>query len=215
MLGEVPIGGVEVRFVKTGVGDGVPKIVRDQDLGDALKKFKGMHMGLNPRGEVLGEGGLRKGVITGSQSSYKDLGLVDLPGLMICDLHRLPSIVDEELFSGPIILAKTGIQLLGPLTVETAELAVLVPFRIPLLIFMPEKLKRHPFLLQLLMKILRGRHLTLFLRNSMETRKEPMFQGSFVQFRRKRPTESCPLGSVKVISNRTPANIKTLGNLSG
>jgi len=31
-------------------------------------------MGLNPGGKVLEESGLREGVITGSQSSYKDLG---------------------------------------------------------------------------------------------------------------------------------------------
>jgi hypothetical protein len=174
-----------------------------------------MNVGLNPGGKVLGEGSLRKGVIAGSQGGYEDLGLVDLPGLRINDLHRLSGIIDEEFLSGPIFLTKAGVQFFGPLMVETAELAVLVPFRILLFIFMPEKLKRHSLLLQLLMKILRGRHLPLFLRNSVEGREEPMFQGSFIQFRRKRPTESCPLDPVKVLSNRTPTDIKTLGNLSG
>jgi len=174
-----------------------------------------MNVGLNPGREVLGEGSLRKGVIAGSQGGDEDLGLVDLSGLRIRDLHRLSGIVDEKLFSRPIFLTKAGIQFFGPLMVETAKLAVLVPFRILLFIFMPEQLKCYPLLLQLLMKILRGRHLPLFLRNSMEGREKPMFQGSFVQSRRKRPTESRPLGPVKVFSNRTPTDIKTLGNLSG
>jgi hypothetical protein len=66
---------------------------------------------------------------------------MDLPGLVVGNLHGLPSVIDEQLFSGPIFLAKAGIQFFGPLMVKTAELAVLVSFEILLPIFMPEKLK--------------------------------------------------------------------------
>jgi len=140
---------------------------------------------------------------------------VDLSGLGRCDLHGLAGVIDEELFSGPIFLPKAGVQFFGPLMVKTAELAVLVPFEILLLVFMSKKLKRHPFVLQLLMKILRGRHLTLFLRNTMHEREQPVLQRGLIKLRRKRPTHSCSLSPVKVIPDRTPANIKTLGNLSG
>jgi hypothetical protein len=66
-----------------------------------------------------------------------------------------------------------------------------------------------------LVKILRGRQLTYFLRNKMIRWKEPMLQRDLVEFRRERPTKPCSLESVKVISDRTAADIKTLGNLSG
>jgi hypothetical protein len=65
------------------------------------------------------------------------------------------------------------------------------------------------------MKILQGRHLTLFLRNTMNGREQPMLQRGLIKLRRKRPTHSCSLSPVKVFSDRTPADIKTLGNLSG
>jgi hypothetical protein len=106
-----------------------------------------MNMGLNPGGEILREGGLRKGIITGSQSCNKDLSLVDLSSLRIGDLHRLSSIIDEELLSSPIFLVKAGFELLGPLVVEVAKLTVLIPLRTLLLVFIPEKLKGDPFLL--------------------------------------------------------------------
>jgi hypothetical protein len=215
MLGELPVRGVKVRFITTGQGNGILQVVRNEKLRHSLEELEGMSMGLNPGGKVLGQGSLRKGVIAGSQSGHKDLGLADLPRLRIDDLHRLSGIIDEELFSSPIVLTETGIQFFGPLMVETAKLAILVPFWILLSILMPEQLKCHSLLLQLSMKILWGRHLPLFLRNRMERREEPMLQGGFVQFRRKGPTESCLLGPIKVFSNRTPADIKTFGNLSG
>ena len=81
-----------------------------------------MDMGLNPGGEILREGGLRKGIIAGSKGSHKDLSLVDLSGLRIGDLHRLPGIINEEFFSGPAFLTKTEIQFLNPLLVVVKEL---------------------------------------------------------------------------------------------
>jgi hypothetical protein len=106
-----------------------------------------MDMGLNPGGEILREGGLCKSIIAGSQSRHKDLSFQDFSGLGIRDLHGLPGIVDKEFLSGPIFLVEAGIELLGPLMIEVAELTVLVPFRILLFVFMPEKLKSDPFLL--------------------------------------------------------------------
>ena len=147
MLGHLPIGGIEVGLIAAGPGDRIPQIVWGEDLRDPLEEFESMNMGLNPGGEILREGGFGKGIIAGPQGGHKDLGLMDLSGLGIGDLHGLPGIIDEELFSGPIFLAKAGIELFGPLMVEAAELTVLVPLGILLLVFMPEKLKGDAFLL--------------------------------------------------------------------
>jgi hypothetical protein len=140
-----------------------------------------MNVGLNPGGKILGEGSFDKGVIAGSQSGYKDLGFMNLPRLRIRDLHGLPGIVDEQLFSSPVNLSEAGSKLLGPVMVNPAKLTILVALRILLLVLLPEKLKRPPLLLQLLVKILRGRHLTLFLNNRMRGRKKKMLQRGFIQ----------------------------------
>jgi len=64
---------------------------------------------------------------------HEDLEITDLSGFGIRDLHGLAGIVDEELFSGPIFLAKTGIELLSPLVIEATKLTILVPSGFPCL----------------------------------------------------------------------------------
>jgi len=140
MFGHLPIGGVEVWFIAAGACDSVPEIIRDEDLRDPLKEFKGMDMRLNPGGKILAEGGLSEGVVTGPQGSHKDLGLCDDSGRRINEWHGLPGIIHKKLLSGPIFPTETGIKLFGPLTIETAELTILVPFGMLFFILMPEKL---------------------------------------------------------------------------
>jgi hypothetical protein len=147
MLGHVTIGCIQIRFITAGPSHRCTEIIGDQDLDDSLKELKGMNVGSNPGGKVLGRCGFGKSVITGSQSCHKDLSFLDLSGFRIDDLHRLSSIVNEEFFSGSIVLVEAGIKLFGPSTVMVAKLSVLVPFRILLLVFIPEKLKGDPFLL--------------------------------------------------------------------
>ncbi len=65
MLSYFSVGRIEVGFIAAGAGDLRPEIIRDQDLGNAAKEFKGVDMALDPGGKVLGEGGFGKGVITG------------------------------------------------------------------------------------------------------------------------------------------------------
>ena len=143
MFGHLSIGGIEIGFIAAGPGDGISQVVRGEDLGDPLEEFESMNMGLNPGAEILAEGGLGKGVAARSQGGHKDLGLMDLAGFGIRDPHGLPGIVDKELFSGPVFLTEAGVEFFGPLTVDAAELAVLISLRVLLLVFMPQKLKRH------------------------------------------------------------------------
>lgn len=145
MFSYLPIGGIEVGFVATGTGDRISQVIRDEDFRDSLKELKGMNMRLNPGGKILREGGFGEGVIAGPQGGYKDLSLMDLSRFRIDDGDRLPGIIDEELLSGSIFLPEAGIKLLGPLMVEMAELIVLVPVRMLFFVFIPEKLKGHPF----------------------------------------------------------------------
>jgi hypothetical protein len=147
ILGHLPIACVQIRLIAAGTSNCISQVVRNEDLCNPLEELEGMDMGLNPGGQILREGGLRKGIIAGSQGCDKDLDLVDFSGLRVCHLHGLSSIVDKEFLSGPVFLAKAGIELFGPVVVEATKLTVLVPLGILLLVFMPEKLKGDALLL--------------------------------------------------------------------
>jgi hypothetical protein len=140
---------------------------------------------------------------------------VDFSGRGIDDLDGLTGIIDEELFSGPVFLAKTGIEFPGPLMVEAAELTVLVALRIGFLVLQPKKLKRNTLFLQLLVKILRGRHLAFLLRHRGCNRKQSRLQGAFIEVEGKRPVQSGLLGSVQVIVDRASTDTEAFGYLSG
>ena len=83
---------------------------------------------------------------------------MDLPGEGILDGDRLAGIIDEELFSCPIFLAQANIELLGPLTVKSTKLTVLVTVGVGLLIFMPEQLQGYSLLAQFLKQVVHRRH---------------------------------------------------------
>src|SRR5512139_485316 len=206
MLCELPISGVEVRFVTAGTCHGRLQIVGDKDLGDTAEELEGMDMGLDPRGEFLGESGFGEGVIAGSQGGYKDLGLSNLSGLGICDLHGLAGIVDKELFSGPVFLAETKIQLLDPLLVVVAESTVLVAIGVGLFVLVPQKLKGDALSLEFLIKVVHGGHLTLLLSDRGAGWIKPVFQGGFIKVSSKAPIQPRPLRPVQVILNRAPAD---------
>jgi hypothetical protein len=206
MLCEFPIGGIEVRLVTAGVFHSRLQIVRNKDLSNSTEELKGMDMGLNPGGKFLREGGFGEGIIAGSQGGYKNLNLLNLSGFGVCDLHGLPCIVDEELFSGPIFLTETEIQFLDPLLVVVAETTVLVAVGIGFLVLVPQKLKGHALFLELLIKILHGGHLALLLSDRRDGRIKLVFEGSFIEVSGKGPTQPHPLRSVQVILNRASAN---------
>ncbi len=176
VLGELPIGGIEVRLIAAGAGDSGPEIIRDGDFWDPSEEAKRMDMGLNPGGKILGDSGLRKSIIACSQGCHKDLYFGDDTGGGIHDRHRLPGIVDKELFTRPILLTQRRIEPFSPLAIESAELAILVTVRMVLLILVPKELKGDALLFQFLVKILHGRHVTFFLSNTRQRREQKALQ---------------------------------------
>jgi len=127
----------------------------------------------------------------------------------------LPSIVNEELFPSSVLLTKTGVELISPFVVEATELTILVAIRIALLVLIPEELQRHSLFLELLVKVLQGRHLALLGGDRNPARKESMFQGNFIQVRRKGPAEPRLLSTIQIVMNRASTNPQTLSDFSG
>ena len=158
MLGKVLIGGIDVRFISAWVGHTAFEVVRNKDLGHAAEKLEGVNMGSDPEREFLGRSGLGKGIAAGPKGGDKDLSLGDFPGYRIDDGNGLSAVVDKELLSCPMFLPESDVELLSPLPIEVAELAVLIPVLISLFVFIPEELKRYAFSLELLVQIRHGRH---------------------------------------------------------
>jgi len=215
VLGELPIGCIEVGLIAAGTGDGGPEIIRDSDFWDSSEEAKRMDMGLNPRGKILGESGLSKGVIACSQSCHKDLHFGDDTGGGIHDRHRLSGIVYKEFFSRPIFLTERRIDSLSPLAIQSAELTILVTIGMGLLILVPKKLKGYALPLQFLVKILHGRHVAFFFSNTKQRRKKKTLQRGFIHFWSKRPGYTGPGNSTKVILDRASCNGKAFGDLPG
>jgi hypothetical protein len=206
MLCQFPIGSIEIRFVTAGTCHRRLQVVGDKDLRDSAEELKGMDMGLNPGGKSLREGRLCESIIAGSQGGHKNLDFLDLSGFGVRDLQGLPCIVDKELLSGSVFLTEAEIQFLDPLLVVIAEPAVLVAVGIGFLILVPQELKGHALLLELLIKVLHGGHLALFLIHREDRGIKLVLEGSFVKVSRKGPVQACSLRSVQIILNRTSAN---------
>jgi hypothetical protein len=65
------------------------------------------------------------------------------------------------------------------------------------------------------MKVLHGRHLTLFLDNGMEGRKKSMFQSGLIDLGRERPTQPSSLNTGKVVFDSPSPNIEASSDLAG
>ena len=80
MLGQIGIGGIQLRLVEAGFVDAALKIIRDQTAGRTLKILKGMYMRADPVRQGLRQGGLGVGIVRGSPNSDKELGSNNFSG---------------------------------------------------------------------------------------------------------------------------------------
>lgn len=67
------------------------------------------------------------------------MGLSYFTGCRVHDRHGLPAVIDEEFFAGTVLLAHGPVELLAPLAVEFAVLAVLVAEWGALLVLLPQQ----------------------------------------------------------------------------
>ena len=139
MVGEFGIAGIEVRLIAAGLGDSGAQVVRDHAMGNGAKITEGPDMGTDPVGQTLSPGRLGVGQVAVAHDPDEDLGFPDLPRRGVHDGQGHPAVVDEKLVAGAVLLAHGTIQLLAPLPIEFAELAVLVPGGFAFLVLLPEQ----------------------------------------------------------------------------
>ena len=82
---------------------------------------------------------LGKGQVAVAYDLDQDLGPADLPRCGLHDGQGRPAVVVEKLVAGAVLLAHRTIQLLAPLSIEFAKLAVLVTGRFTFLVLLPEQ----------------------------------------------------------------------------
>jgi len=213
VAGKLMIGRIDLRFIVTGLGHTGLEIVRNEDCRNAAVEGKRPGIGLDPGGKIFGEGRPCKGVAAGAQGGDKKTRFSGLSGHRICYRSRLAGIIDKELFPGPVGLAKTEIELVAPLMVPLAELAVLISVRIGLAIFQPQQTEGDTLASQLLAEVLHRRQTPLPGRLFRRRRKQNGFQPAVVQIGCKRPTQAGTPGAFQVVPDGAAGNVATRGNL--
>jgi hypothetical protein len=187
MLREVLVSGVDVRLISVGVCYARFEVVRDQDLADTPEKLERMDMRCDPGRQVLSQGGLRKGVTAGAKGGDENLDFHTLAGGRVYDGDSLAGVIDEELFSSTVFLPEGDIEFFHLLAIEVAELAVLIPVRVGLSVFVPQKLEGDCLPLQLSEKIIHGGHGALGGGEKNFFREKHVFEGCMIEGGVKRP----------------------------
>jgi hypothetical protein len=68
------------------------------------------------------------------------MSLPHVAGLGIGDRHGLARMIHEGLLAGTVFLAQQDVQIARPVSIQLAEPAIVVPFRISLVMFFPQQL---------------------------------------------------------------------------
>ncbi|PYR98478.1 MAG: hypothetical protein DMG12_22790 [Acidobacteria bacterium] len=143
------------------------------------------------------------------------LCFLDRPGLGVDDRDRVSRIIDEQLFSGTVLLPQDQVQLVGPLLIQPTEPAVLVTIGIGLLVLLPNQLQGDMLVpVEIFMDGGPTRSRPRLASPRRHGGKQPLFQTRFVQAVWQGPlTQPCRFGPVQVIGDRTVVDRATAGNL--
>ena len=141
MVGQIAIGGVQIRLIVAGILDASFPVVGHNDGGHTLKEIERPDVGANPTGQIPAPGRFGKGIVAGSQNGHKDYRLVALAGLGIHNRNGRTGMIDKQLLAGPVLLSQGQVQLAGPAVVKLTEAAVLVTVGMGLLVLLPQQLE--------------------------------------------------------------------------
>src|SRR5260370_32432304 len=111
--------------------------IGDDQLRNALEKFKGPAMSAEPVFQSLAPGGFRVGVVAGAQDSDKDESRTVRAALGIVEGDGVPGVIHEELFAGLVLVAQHHVQMAAPAMIELAETAVAIAVGAALAAFLP------------------------------------------------------------------------------
>ena len=151
MFRHFQITAMDQRLVSAGAGDPCFGIVWHGDSRHALEKAIAMAVRADPGGQLHIQERFGIGPVAGPQHRHKHKRRTfgAILGVMNGHCHSRP--IHKHLLSGSMNLAQYRIELVRPLTIKLAVLAVTVAFRIVLTILPPQQLQRHPLAAKFLM----------------------------------------------------------------
>ena len=150
MLGQVVVGGVDVRLVARGLRHAAAQVIGHPQLGAAAEERERAHVAAYPIRQLLAPGRLDVSVVRGAQHGHEHLGGADFAGAAVGHVDGLAGVIDEQALARCVGLPHRRGQLLAPAPVVFAERAVLEAFRLLGLIFLPQQLQRHALAAQFL-----------------------------------------------------------------
>ena len=120
-------------------GDGAAQVVGHNGRGHPADERKCTHLGAEPVGQLLTQGGFGVGVVRAAQYRDEDLCLTPLAGVTVGDRHGLSGVVDKQLFTGRMVLAQHQVLSAQPAPVAVAEHAVLPALGVLSLVLLPQQ----------------------------------------------------------------------------
>ena len=188
--GHVQIGRVRVRLVPARPRDPAFQVVGRKDLGRAAQAFKRAQVRVDPVGDLLGTCRLGVEVMARSQRRHKNLRVKRLAADWVVHRHGHAGVVDEQPLAGRIRLTQAHLDRLGPAPIVFAILAVPVPLRIGLAVFLPQQPQRHAPPLEFFVELGPLRNRTLPIPPArLRLPEKPNLQLLFRQLRRQWPVQ--------------------------
>ena len=189
VVGQLQIGGIEIRLVAMRLAHAAAQIVRDQQGRHPLEVGEGPYLRADPVGQTLRPGRLGIGVVRGPEHRHEDRRGAELPAGRIHDRHRLPGIVDEQLLPSTVGLAHHHVERAAPVFVALAEPAVAEALGVLRPVLLPQQHQRHTGTAQLVMHHRPVRHHAGVGRHRRWRRKQPPLQLPIAQGVGQGPTQ--------------------------
>ena len=143
MPGQVGVGPVDHRLVKTGLDDPGLQIVADRLPGGAAEIAEGVDMRGDPVRQLLAPDRLGVSQARRAQDGDEDLHRDDLAGAAVDDLTGAAGKVDKQLLAGDMALAHRRLQPACPDPVQIAEPGIAEAVGRAGPVLLPQQRQRH------------------------------------------------------------------------
>lgn len=187
------------------IHSGTP-VVRYHQPAHAIEELKRADMGTDPVPQPPRPCRFGIRVITGTEHGDKYISWTSLAGLAVCDQHCLTRMVNEYLFTRPMLVSQYHVQVPCPFAELSAKPAVVISFRETLFVFLPEQLQCNVRTLQLLMDLTEIRNRPFPRRGRWRWRKQYLLQPRIVDVLRQWPRKLGCSGPFQISAYRTFSN---------
>ncbi len=211
MLGQVVIGGVDVRFVARGFRHAAAQVVGYPQLGAAAEEAERAHVAAYPVRQLLAPGRLDVGVVRRAQHGHEHLGGADFAGAAVGHADGLTGVVDEQALARRVGLPHRRRQLLAPAPVVFAECAVLEAAWLLGLVLLPQQFQRHALAAQFIVHGGPSRRRPLHRRRFAGWEQQPL-QGRVVALGWQGRGQACQRSAGYVVGHSGGRNVDDAGD---